>query len=255
MASRLVARVFSFLVAFSASCDAFDAFKPGLTRLHTARPNVQHRLLSALSMKTWEWKKKPAQGHPYDWKKKAADPREEYRAVAWSLDNLKAAPGMRKPKTRKGRGHSAGQGETCGFGNRGQKSRSGSGVKPGFEGNQMPLYRRLPKFVGRPMGSSYTPKNYAPISLSALNKAKDGETVDWQALRDIRAVNKNKYMSKSRKYKLAKVVNIGKLDTKNLIVKANAFDPEAKAAIEANGGKTILLGHKMYRRPKAEVSV
>lgn len=71
---------------------------------------------------------------------------------------LKSAPGSRQLPKRKGRGIAAGQGASCGFGMRGQKSRSGPGVRAGFEGGQTPLYRRLPKRVGRPMGPGHTKK-------------------------------------------------------------------------------------------------
>lgn len=68
--------------------------------------------------------------------------------MRFRLDNLGPQPGSRKKAKRKGRGHSAGQGGSCGFGMRGQKSRSGPGVRKGFEGGQMPLYRRIPKLRG-----------------------------------------------------------------------------------------------------------
>lgn len=74
------------------------------------------------------------------------------------VDTLKSAPGSRQRHKRKGRGISAGQGASCGFGMRGQKSRSGPGVRHGFEGGQTPLYRRLPKIVGRPMGPGHEKK-------------------------------------------------------------------------------------------------
>lgn len=69
-------------------------------------------------------------------------------SVRFRLDNLGPQPGSRKKGKRKGRGIAAGQGNSCGFGMRGQKSRSGPGVRPGFEGGQMPLYRRIPKLKG-----------------------------------------------------------------------------------------------------------
>lgn len=74
------------------------------------------------------------------------------------VDTLKPAPGSNKRHKRKGRGIAAGQGASCGFGMRGQKSRSGPGVRAGFEGGQTPLYRRIPKFVGRPMGPGHKKK-------------------------------------------------------------------------------------------------
>ena len=75
-----------------------------------------------------------------------------------AVDTLKPAPGSRHRHKRKGRGIAAGQGASCGFGMRGQKSRSGPGVRAGFEGGQTALYRRLPKLVGRPMGPGHTKK-------------------------------------------------------------------------------------------------
>lgn len=75
--------------------------------------------------------------------------------VRFRLDNLGPQPGSRKKGKRKGRGIAAGQGNSCGFGMRGQKSRSGPGVRPGFEGGQMPLYRRIPKLKGIAGGSSF----------------------------------------------------------------------------------------------------
>lgn len=75
-----------------------------------------------------------------------------------AVDTLKPAPGSRHRHKRKGRGIAAGQGASCGFGMRGQKSRSGPGVRAGFEGGQTALYRRIPKLVGRPMGPGHTKK-------------------------------------------------------------------------------------------------
>lgn len=81
--------------------------------------------------------------HTYSWHARCVLPADRFR-----LNNLAPQPGARRKNKRKGRGHAAGQGASCGFGMRGQKSRSGSGVRPGFEGGQMPLYRRLPKLKG-----------------------------------------------------------------------------------------------------------
>ncbi|EXB97032.1 50S ribosomal protein L15 [Morus notabilis] len=79
--------------------------------------------------------------------------------VRFRLNNLGPQPGSRKKGKRKGRGISAGQGNSCGFGMRGQKSRSGPGVRKGFEGGQMPLYRRIPKLRGIAGGNDYKPLN------------------------------------------------------------------------------------------------
>jgi large subunit ribosomal protein L15 len=158
----------------------------------------------------------------------------------FSLSNLKPAPGSHKKKNRKGRGISAGQGQTCGFGTDGQKARSGRSVRPGFEGGQIPLYRRLPKFVGRPTGPGHTKEVFSIVKLSDLNVMPDNSEVDYATLLEKRAVFK---VSKRRK--IIKVLgdrnDVVDLSPKGLIVKAHAFTKSAKAAIEANGGKCVLL--------------
>jgi len=151
------------------------------------------------------------------------------------LSNMKRAPGSGERKKRKGRGISAGQGATCGFGYRGQKSRAGSGTRPGFEGGQIPLYRRLPKFVGRPMGMSHSKTEYGLIKLGALNGVAEGSTVDYASLMDQRLVSKSKYS-------LKKVVGGAEpLTVKGLTVKAHAFTEAARKAIEDNSGTCVVL--------------
>lgn len=153
----------------------------------------------------------------------------------FTFDNIVPAPGSRKRKKRKGRGISAGQGATCGFGMRGQKSRSGSGVRAGFEGGQQPLYRRLPKFVGRPMGPGHTKKEYNVIKLDELNGVASGETCNFESLFESGAITKSKYP-------VHKVV-VGNNDftAKDITVQAHAFTKSAKEAIESAGGKCELL--------------
>ena len=120
----------------------------------------------------------------FDWKNRADT--EKYETLndventEFTLDNLTPAPGSRQNKKRKGRGISAGQGATCGFGMRGQKARSGPGVRKGFEGGQQPLYRRLPKFVGRPTGPGHTKTEYNTIKLDELNSVAAGETANCE---------------------------------------------------------------------------
>lgn len=168
----------------------------------------------------------------FDWATRG-QPAPELETI--NLGNLKPSPGSAKGKTRKGRGISAGQGKSCGFGDRGQKSRSGSGTRPGFEGGQIPLYRRLPKFVGRPTGPGHTKTEYELIKISALNKCAEGSEVDYASLLSARAVSK-------ASLKLNKVVGSGdELAVKGLTVKAHAFTESAKASIEAAGGKCVLL--------------
>ena len=113
-------------------------------------------------MKIWDWKSR-------------GDPPPDLETI--DLSNLKVAPGSKQGGKRKGRGIAAGQGASCGFGMRGQKSRSGRSVRPGFEGGQIPLYRRLPKFVGRPMGPGHTKVEYDLIKLSHLNEMPEGSEV------------------------------------------------------------------------------
>lgn len=119
----------------------------------------------------------------FDWKRRLADESEINDMDNYDLNpfTLKAAPGSRHRKKRKGRGISAGQGASCGFGMRGQKSRSGPNVRIGFEGGQTPLYRRLPKWPGRPMGPGHTRKIYNLIKLEELNEVPSGTTCNCKS--------------------------------------------------------------------------
>ena len=95
------------------------------------------------------------------------------------LDSLKPNKGARKRKLRKGRGIAAGQGASCGFGMRGQKSRSGRPTRPGFEGGQMPLYRRVPKLKHFPL---VNPKSFTIVNVAALSELKEGTIVNLDSL-------------------------------------------------------------------------
>ncbi len=145
------------------------------------------------------------------------------------LDSLKANSGARRRKLRKGRGIAAGQGASCGFGMRGQKSRSGRPTRPGFEGGQMPLYRRVPKLKHFPLVNS---KDFTLINVSALNELKSGSEVNIDSL------VKNGLIT-SPKYPL-KVLGNGNLTVK-LTVQASAFTSTARGKIEAAGGSCELL--------------
>ena len=114
----------------------------------------------------------------FDWKRREADESaiNDVDNFEFALDNLRPAPGSRQRKKRKGRGISAGQGATCGFGMRGQKARSGRPTRAGFEGGQNPLYRALPKYVGRPTGPGHTKTIYNTIKLDELNGVAAGST-------------------------------------------------------------------------------
>jgi large subunit ribosomal protein L15 len=155
--------------------------------------------------------------------------------TVFTLDNLRSAPGSRHRKSRKGRGIAAGQGASCGFGMRGQKSRSGNPTRPGFEGGQTPLYRRLPKFVGKPTGPGHTKKEYNLITTDHLAKAAPGSTVNFEALFENKIVTKSKYGT--HKIVVGKESSVAS----DLTVQAHAFTQSARAAIEAAGGKCELL--------------
>ena len=144
------------------------------------------------------------------------------------LHELSPAPGSVREVKRIGRGHGSGQGKTAGKGHKGQKARAGRGMRPGFEGGQMPLQRRIPKrgFV------NIFATNYAIINIAALNKFEDGAVVDTQALKDMGLVKDCKDG--------VKVLGNGEL-TKKLTVKVAAYSESAKAKIEAAGGKAEVI--------------
>ena len=144
------------------------------------------------------------------------------------LHELSPAPGSVKDAWRKGRGPGSGNGKTAGKGHKGQNARSGGGVRPGFEGGQIPLYRKLPK---RGFTNHFATK-YCVINLSALNKFEDGATVDLEILKGCGIVKDN--------YDKLKVLGNGEL-SKKITVKATVFSASAKEKIEAAGGKTEVI--------------
>lgn len=144
------------------------------------------------------------------------------------LQELSPAPGSVREVKRIGRGHGSGQGKTAGKGHKGQKARAGRGMRPGFEGGQMPLQRRVPK---RGFVNVFATK-YAEINVAALNKFEDGATVDLEAMKAAGLVKKA--------YDGVKVLANGTLD-KKLTVKAAAYSEAAKAKIEAAGGKAEVI--------------
>ena len=141
------------------------------------------------------------------------------------LHELSPAEGSAKAAWRKGRGAGSGNGKTAGKGHKGQNARSGGGVRPGFEGGQLPLYRKLPK---RGFNNAKFAKVYAVVNVAALNVFEDGAVVDLDALLAKKIVRKaNDGL---------KVLGNGEL-TKNVTVKATVFSATAKEKIEAAGGK------------------
>ena len=141
------------------------------------------------------------------------------------LNELSPAQGSAKAGYRKGRGPGSGNGKTAGKGHKGQNARSGGGVRPGFEGGQLPLYRKLPK---RGFKNRFA-VDYAIVNVAALNKFEDGAVVDLDALVAAKIVRKP--------LDGLKVLGGGEL-TKKLTVKATVFSATAKEKIEAVGGKT-----------------
>ena len=141
------------------------------------------------------------------------------------LNELSPAEGSVKAGFRKGRGPGSGNGKTAGKGHKGQNARSGGGVRPGFEGGQLPLYRKLPK---RGFKNRFA-VNYAIVNVAALNKFEDGAVVDMEALVAAKIVRKP--------LDGLKVLGNGEL-TKKITVKATVFSATAKEKIEAVGGKT-----------------
>lgn len=146
------------------------------------------------------------------------------------LHELQPAAGSKKTRTRVGRGLGSGLGKTSGRGQKGQNSRSGGGVRSGFEGGQMPLYRRLPK---RGFNNSVFAKQYAEVNVEQLNRFEDGSTVDPVALIEA-GILKNVRDG-------IRILGNGTLETKNLTVIANGFTKAAEEKITAAGGKVEVI--------------
>ena len=144
------------------------------------------------------------------------------------LHELSPADGSTRESYRKGRGPGSGNGKTAGKGHKGQNARSGGGVRPGFEGGQLPLYRKLPK---RGFHNKFATV-YAIVNVDALNRFEDDAVVDTAALVECGLV--------TRVCDGVKILGNGEL-TKKLTVKAAVFSNAAKEKIEAAGGKTEVI--------------
>ena len=140
------------------------------------------------------------------------------------LHELSPAPGSTKSVFRKGRGAGSGNGKTAGKGHKGQKARSGGSIRPGFEGGQMPLQRRIQK---RGFNNIFA-KEYVSINVDVLNRFEDGAVVDAQAIADAGIIKNTRDG--------IKILGRGELERK-LTVIASAFSASAKEKIEAAGGK------------------
>ncbi len=144
------------------------------------------------------------------------------------LHELKPAEGSRKERNRVGRGTGSGNGKTSGRGHKGQKARSGGGVRLGFEGGQLPLFRRIPKRGF----TNINRKEFAVVNLDVLNRFEDGTEVTPELLIETGVVRNAKSG--------IKILSNGSIE-KKLTVKANKFSTAAKEAIEAAGGKTEVI--------------
>lgn len=146
------------------------------------------------------------------------------------LSDISPKKGSKKRRRRVGRGIAAGQGASCGFGMRGQKSRSGTGTKAGFEGGQMPLYRRIPKLKHFTI---INPKNFTVINISKLTNLEAGTQVTLESLMEVGIVTSNDGP--------LKVLGEGELSVA-LTVQASGFTKSAQSKIEAAGGTCEVIG-------------
>ena len=156
------------------------------------------------------------------------------------LHNLKPRPGSKHRRKRLGQGESSGHGKTAGRGGKGQTARSGSSIRIGFEGGQMPLIRRIPKrgFNNTAFGTSHI-----AVNVGDLNVFDDGATVDETALRSVGLANGPGIGS-------IKILGTGEL-SKKLTVIDSAFSASAKTKIEAKGGKVEVVSRKAAAPAKA----
>lgn len=145
------------------------------------------------------------------------------------LFELKPAPGAKKAPMRKGRGPGSGKGKTAGRGHKGQNARAGGGVRPGFEGGQMPLYRRVPK---RGFNNKIFAKVYAEVNVSALNAFEDDAVVTAESLKEKGLIKKE--------YDGVAILGNGEI-SKKLTVQAARFTKTASEKIEAAGGKVEVV--------------
>ena len=155
------------------------------------------------------------------------------------LHDLKPRPGSKHRRKRLGQGESSGHGKTSGRGGKGQSARSGSSIRPGFEGGQMPLIRRIPK---RGFNNASHTTRYNAVNLDSLNQFENGAKVDATAIRSVGLAN--------GPVKLIKILGDGEL-TKKLTVSAHAFSASARAKIEGLGGVCEVVAARKTAAVKA----
>jgi large subunit ribosomal protein L15 len=155
------------------------------------------------------------------------------------LHTLKPRPGAKHRPKRLGQGESSGHGKTAGRGGKGQTARSGSSIRIGFEGGQMPLIRRIPK---RGFNNARHATRYIPVNIESLNSFDNGARVDEEALRKAGLAN--------GRGDGIKILGDGEL-TKKLTVSAHAFSASAKAKIEGKGGSCEIISRQKSEAAKA----
>ncbi len=155
------------------------------------------------------------------------------------LHNLKPRPGSKHRRKRLGQGESSGRGKTAGRGGKGQTARSGSSIRIGFEGGQMPLMRRIPK---RGFNNTRFATKHLAVNVSDLEQFENGARVDETALRSVGLANGT--------FDGVKILGTGEL-TKKLTVVVSAISASAKTKIEAKGGKVEIVGKKPAAPAKA----
>ncbi len=155
------------------------------------------------------------------------------------LHDLKPRPGAKHRRKRLGQGESSGHGKTSGRGGKGQTARSGSSIRIGFEGGQMPLIRRIPK---RGFNNARHTIAYVPVNLESLNQFDDGARIDIETIRKAGLAN--------GPVKLVKILGDGELK-KKLTVVAHKFSASARQKIEAAGGTAEVAGPKTAVKAQA----
>jgi large subunit ribosomal protein L15 len=148
------------------------------------------------------------------------------------LHDLRPRPGAKRRRKRIGQGEGSGHGKTSGRGGKGQTARSGSSIRVGFEGGQMPLIRRIPK---RGFNNARHTVDYIPVNLEALNRFAEGARVDEAILRETGLAN--------GRLPRIKILGSGEI-TKKLTISAHAFSASARAKIEARGGACEVISLK-----------
>jgi large subunit ribosomal protein L15 len=164
-----------------------------------------------------------------------SDTKNSGAKAGYNLSNLKPLPGARKARTRIGRGEASGHGKTSGKGGKGQKARAGVSIRAGFEGGQMPLYRRLPKFGFQSRVGLLGKNQYSIVRLSVLDRLESGTTVDLAKVQELG------YAKGTKAKAGVKILSDVDAISKKLHLKVSAISASARAKVEAAGGTVELV--------------